>query len=305
MEDTSFPNRSRLRSIGRRMLFPPVEAGWSLVFKAVGLIWRPRLRLIRPSGYDRVLVIAPHPDDETIACGGTIALHAGMGDDVCVCIVTDGGRSRCAGLSREEVCRRRRQEATHACGLLGNIELIQLGLHEGIWHGQDLSHALESLLERCNPTVIYSPSGIDFHPEHIRVAGVLARVLERHNFTTQVRVRVYEVQVPLTPLLANAATDISPSRDRKARALAAYRTQRQGLVWLSRLEHYRQEIYRLPGPNEVFLELSVASFAALMQTVQAVQVRYFGIRPRPFSDGAAWLLGTKQRVRLMRRLSEH
>ena len=39
----------------------------------------------------RVLVFAPHPDDETIGCGGSLALHAKAGDPVKVVILTDGG----------------------------------------------------------------------------------------------------------------------------------------------------------------------------------------------------------------------
>lgn len=37
-----------------------------------------------------ILVFAPHPDDETIGCGGTIALHRARNDQVKVIIVTDG-----------------------------------------------------------------------------------------------------------------------------------------------------------------------------------------------------------------------
>ena len=36
----------------------------------------------------RILIIAPHPDDEVLGCGGTIAKHASEGDDVYLCIVT-------------------------------------------------------------------------------------------------------------------------------------------------------------------------------------------------------------------------
>ena len=39
---------------------------------------------------DRIAVIAPHPDDEILGCGGTIARHISEGNDVYVCIVTSG-----------------------------------------------------------------------------------------------------------------------------------------------------------------------------------------------------------------------
>ena len=37
-----------------------------------------------------VLVIAPHPDDEVLGCGGTIAKHAKEGDKIYLCVVTKG-----------------------------------------------------------------------------------------------------------------------------------------------------------------------------------------------------------------------
>ena len=39
---------------------------------------------------NRILVIAPHPDDEILGCGGTMIKHIEAGDEVYVCIVTKG-----------------------------------------------------------------------------------------------------------------------------------------------------------------------------------------------------------------------
>ena len=38
----------------------------------------------------QVLVVAPHPDDEVLGCGGVMAAHAARGDDVHVAVVTRG-----------------------------------------------------------------------------------------------------------------------------------------------------------------------------------------------------------------------
>ncbi|HEY5624375.1 MAG TPA: PIG-L family deacetylase, partial [Gammaproteobacteria bacterium] len=64
-------------------------------------------------------MIAPHPDDEVLGCGGTMARHLAAGDHVHVVVVTDGRRSRVAGLKPEAVAEVRRQEATNAASLLG------------------------------------------------------------------------------------------------------------------------------------------------------------------------------------------
>ena len=43
---------------------------------------------------DKVLVIAAHPDDEVLGCGGTIARHSEIGDNVQILIVAEGATSR-------------------------------------------------------------------------------------------------------------------------------------------------------------------------------------------------------------------
>ena len=119
---------------------------------------------------ERVLVIAPHPDDETLACGGTIALHAQAGDSVTIAIVTDGGSSRAGWLSREAIVHARRLEAEKTTARLGTSELVLMALPEGQWRQQELTDKLATLLEELRPHVIYCPSCVDFHPEHLRVA---------------------------------------------------------------------------------------------------------------------------------------
>ena len=63
----------------------------------VGLLRR-RRQPWQPVGGQRVLVVAPHPDDEALGCGGTIMRHIASGDSVAVLIVTDGRRSRAHNL---------------------------------------------------------------------------------------------------------------------------------------------------------------------------------------------------------------
>ena len=45
----------------------------------------------------RVLMLAPHPDDETIGCGGSLALHAGAGDPIKVVFLTNGAKGDTSG----------------------------------------------------------------------------------------------------------------------------------------------------------------------------------------------------------------
>src|SRR5882757_7184185 len=52
------------------------------VYNRTAMVWAP--------GRERVVVLAPHMDDETIGCGGTLALHAQRGAEITVVFMTDG-----------------------------------------------------------------------------------------------------------------------------------------------------------------------------------------------------------------------
>src|SRR5205823_8697 len=112
-------------------------------------------------------------------------------------IVTDGSQSRAGGLPRTEMKARRRQEAKNAVAALGNIDLIQLDLPEGEWDDQELTERLASIFKQVYPTVIYTTSVVDYHPEHVRAAQCLGVALGRLDNLADITIRLYEVQVPL------------------------------------------------------------------------------------------------------------
>jgi LmbE family N-acetylglucosaminyl deacetylase len=67
-----------------------------------------------------VLCVAAHPDDEVLGAGGTLARHAADGDDVHVCILSDGVTSRYDDTSAADAeIERRRQRAERAADILG------------------------------------------------------------------------------------------------------------------------------------------------------------------------------------------
>src|SRR5688572_30216530 len=91
----------------------------------------------------KVLIIAPHPDDECLGCGGSVALHVGRGDDIAAVFLTSGelGLKK---LSRESAWQMRETEARTACAILGIAELSFLRLPD--WRiGDDISTATDAL----------------------------------------------------------------------------------------------------------------------------------------------------------------
>ncbi len=297
--------RSLLKSWARYMLFPAVEAAWAALFRLVGLVLRPQGQEWSSPGGETVLVVAPHPDDETLGCGGTIALHRAAGNQVYVLIVTDGGSSGAGALGREEISRRRSREAKEAIAALGkDVELIQLALPEGLWAYEELVGVLGGTLTRLKPGIVYTTSCVDYYPEHVRVGAAVADALAATRGRNGCRVvRAYEVQVPLTPLLANVVADVHDVEHLKRRALQAYATQLPGLLWAHRQERYQRAIYGRKGAVEAFWQMRPGLFCRVMERGRNSTYPvspYRGLRPRPFTDGLAWLVGTRDRRRLRR-----
>lgn len=157
-----------------------------------------------------VLCLAPHPDDETIGCGGTLALHAARGDEIRVVVVTSGEASAAGGA---QLGARREAEAAAACGILGVGEPELWGLPDGAVadHVNALARRIAAAAVGC--AAVYAPSVLDPHRDHLAVNAALARA------GADVDVYGYEVW---SPVPITAVVDISESIDVKRRALAAY-----------------------------------------------------------------------------------
>jgi LmbE family N-acetylglucosaminyl deacetylase len=248
----------------------------------------------RDAGGRRVLVVAPHPDDETIGAGGTSALHLAAGDDVTVVVVTDGSASRADGLVATEMARRREQEVESAAAVLGIRRLVCLGLPEGRWEAAEAARQLRPLVEAAE--LVYAPSCVDYHPEHMAVARLVADLVRSHQL-----VRVYELGVPLTPVLANCVADIQTVASLTARALAAFRTQRLTLAPYERLARYRARVYGLDAA-EVFWQLPGDVYRRLMAVGdwRGGRSPFRAVRWRPFTDPLCALAGLRHRMALRR-----
>jgi LmbE family N-acetylglucosaminyl deacetylase len=136
-------------------------------------------RLSAPVGTDRVVVIAAHPDDETLGAGGLIAGAAARGADIVVLIATDGEASHPSSPTHSAARLRdvRRAEARAALAVLApSAELRSLGLPDGALadHAAALAAALAPYLP--NATHLITPWADDGHPDH-EVCGRVAAQL--------------------------------------------------------------------------------------------------------------------------------
>jgi len=284
----------------RRRASSLVELSWRAGFLAAGRVAPSRALPWSTTGADRVLVIAPHPDDEAIACSGTMLRHIASGDKVLIAIATDGRLSKQAS-TPDEMAAVRKDEAVLAARRLGIAQLEWLGLPEGAWEMSELQARLLALLERHEPTIVYAPSRIDFHPEHFSVAHALARAIDSLCVASvaRIRVRAYQVQVPLTRILTNVVADVSPVLAESAEALRAYESQAGSIESVHRRRRYGALAHRACGPVEEFWELTADQYAELHRGPSGEWLGKFrGVRRFAWTDPLAYWLGNTERRRL-------
>lgn len=127
------------------------------------------------SNINNIIVIAPHPDDEVLGCGGTIKKLSSQNMKVFVLIVTRGKKE----LYPEEKILNVRQEALAAHKLLGVTETRFLDFPApelDLISVSQLSSAIEKIIRELKADTIYLPHHGDIHHDHKAVfnAGLVA-----------------------------------------------------------------------------------------------------------------------------------
>jgi N-acetylglucosamine malate deacetylase 1 len=142
----------------------------------------PPIRWSGPPASGRVLVLAPHPDDETIGVGGTLALHAAAGDPIHVVFLTAGTSGDPTGREdKAAYAAKREREARAACARLGVSAVEFWGFPDNFEvTANDLAAItprVRELIDRVAPAVIYAPHPGEQHSDHHVAAVILARAL--------------------------------------------------------------------------------------------------------------------------------
>jgi N-acetylglucosamine malate deacetylase 1 len=170
-----------------------------------------------------VLVIAPHPDDECIGCGGTISLHIKRGDTISAVFLTSGELGL-KNLAKEEAWCIREAEAKRAGKILGLSELHFLRCRD--WFlGEEIeiaATALAPILQRNQPELIYLPHEKEWHPDHKVCLPIVREAVARGNISPP-KIRAYEIWTPLSE--CDHVENISETMSRKLKALRCHRSQ--------------------------------------------------------------------------------
>jgi LmbE family N-acetylglucosaminyl deacetylase len=170
---------------------------------------------------NRVLVLAPHPDDESLGCGGTIKLLSKMKKAVKVIFLTGGEKADPEIRDPERYVRLRKKEALRALRTLSISDHEFLDFPDrGLYQNRGkVKESLIRIIEDFGPDTVYCPSIIELHPDHRAVAGLL---IEIHTRAPDVRCLFYEVTTPVRP---NILIDITKAYRHKKRAINCYKSQ--------------------------------------------------------------------------------
>jgi LmbE family N-acetylglucosaminyl deacetylase len=202
-----------------------------------------------------VLVIAPHPDDESIGCGGTICLHVKRGDQVSAVFLTSGELGL-KHLPKEKAWRLREAEAAKAAKVLGISSLTFL--RQSDWYLGDqikrAATALRPIIKSIAPDLIYLPHEGEWHPDHKAAAPIIRAALGSAN----IPLRGYEIWNPITKY--HHYENISSVMTRKIRAVRCHRSQMKEYPYdraITGLNQYRGIIAAKAKFAEVFQAVSL------------------------------------------------
>jgi N-acetylglucosamine malate deacetylase 1 len=203
----------------------------------------------------RILVISPHPDDESIGCGGTLRRHVVSGDEVRAIFLTSGERGG-HSLSPPDASRVREEEAQQACRILGLAEWDFWRQPDGKLEVTDLlARRLAELLDQWRPHLIYVTHEQEMHTDHRAAASLVRRVVAGVRGAPTPQVMMYEVWTPLQEM--DEIIDITDHLDTKIAAVQAHRSQCNVLRFdeaVRGLNRFRGEMHSWPGGDyaEVF-----------------------------------------------------
>lgn len=185
-----------------------------------------------------VLIIAAHPDDEVLGCGGSAARFAREGHDIHIAILGEGATARFPGRDQAdrgsvELLQRRSQEVAD---LLGSKERILRGLPDNRLDTLpllDVVKIIEEIIDRLKPEVVYTHHAGDLNIDHTIVHRATLTATRPLPGSSVREIYAYEVPSStdwafqqLTPSFhPNVFVDISNTLAAKIEAMKLYETE--------------------------------------------------------------------------------
>lgn len=193
-----------------------------------------------------VLVVAAHPDDEALGCGGTMARHAAEGDSVYVLFMTNGVDARKNVNNDADV---RNKVAEKACRILGAKEYFYNDFPDNRLDTVallDITQSIEKVISQIQPEVIYTHHIGDLNIDHRRThEAVITACRPQPGFCVK---EIYSFEVlsatewnapHVNPFNPNYFVDITPYIKEKMGSLEAYGIEMRAEPHTRSVEHVK------------------------------------------------------------------
>jgi len=187
-----------------------------------------------------VLVVFPHPDDETFGCGGTLAQFAKSGIPVTYVCATLGEMGRNMGkpffATRESLPNIRAAELDKACEAIGIQQIIKLGLRDKMIEFEDpdiLTDRIERILREIHPSLVLTHyPGYAVHPDHNALGAVTINAISRLSPAERPVVYAHAFSRGSQKVLGppDIINDISAMSEVKLAAIRAHKSQSQAIL---------------------------------------------------------------------------
>lgn len=218
---------------------------------------------------NRVLVVAAHPDDEVLGCGGTVAKHVRSGDSVYLVVLGEGLTAR--GTTREEGLRAADfsalDKSLRAAARILGVEAIRRGqLPDNRFDAiplLDVVKQVEAAVAEWQPTIIYTHHPGDVNRDHRRVFDAVMAAARPQPGGTVRTILAFEVLSSTgwsgpsreRAFIPDTFTDISETLDLKVKAMEAYTS----------------EVRPYPHPRSVEGIRALAAYRGLMVSLVAAE----------------------------------
>ena len=212
-----------------------------------------------------ILIVAPHPDDETLGCGGTLAKRAKEGCKVTVVVITDGcNLFRLSPLRIEahptpaETSAMRKEETRRAVDILGGnrqpIRFLDVEDASLAAHVDSVSETLAAILREVAPDEVYVTSEHENHPDHVAACAAVRLAMRR----ARSHATLYRYVVSLRPGLSpssvpgpSVAIDVAEQLESKRRAVSQFASHLK-IVARGQTQPFFKNVEEWLQPREVF-----------------------------------------------------
>ncbi|MFD2705617.1 PIG-L deacetylase family protein [Salibacterium lacus] len=180
---------------------------------------------------ERVMMITPHPDDETLGCGGSLLQHRDNNDDIQWVIFTDMSEDYSAVLrnNREEEIKRAAEE--YQFSKLHKLNFPAASLDET--ELKEMISGVADIFQQEQPTTIYLPYRYDTHTDHCRVYDAVMACTKWFRFPSIKSVLAYETlsetnfshDPAVNGFHPNVFKNITPYLDKKIEIMNIYESE--------------------------------------------------------------------------------